>query len=302
MLLQSNCHISKLNSQRGGRAHRPATNLRPTQLVWRSTACVVHASHWQQLPQQGSALQQRNVQRAKLWDLLDIGASLGAVSAAIAFVFTAEVMLAGKPVVLPLVAMYASRQRQRLQAEVRQGLVQGTGCMAPCQYTFMTPFPMHWTCCGRLQGATALSACSTCPSPDRGGFLKVCTRSLLQFAVEEAHVATGHSFPACSQAAVQAAALQIQQAAFQGQQEQQAQLDQVAALLRELQERLLVQQQLPARQFRSLEGKLGALEGSVLSAGGARLQHSPTLLTFRNARVCSLISISPPQQGTWSPS
>eukprot|EP00891_Asterochloris_glomerata_P003611 jgi/Astpho2/3611/fgenesh1_pg.00058_%23_15_t len=104
----------------------------------------------------------------------------------------------------------------------------------------MTPFPMHWTCCGRLQGATALSACSTCPSPDRGGFLK---------------------------AAVQAAALQIQQAAFQGQQEQQAQLDQVAALLRELQERLLVQQQLPARQFRSLEGKLGALEGSVLSAG-----------------------------------
>ncbi len=120
--------------------------------------------------------------------------------------------------------------------------------------------------------------------------------------LEEAHVATGHSFPACSQAAVQAAALQIQQAAFQGQQQQQAQLDQVAALLRELQERLLVQQQLPARQFRSLEGKLGALEGSVLSAGGARLQHSPTLLSFRNARVCSLISISPPQQGTWSPS
>ena len=121
VLLQCSCHSSNLNVLKHGRPPRPASvNLRPTQQVWRSTACKVHASHWQQLPQQGSALQQRNVQRAKLWDLLDIGASLGAVSAAIAFVFTAEAMLAGMPVVLPLVAMYASRQRQRLQAEVRQ--------------------------------------------------------------------------------------------------------------------------------------------------------------------------------------
>ena len=119
----------------------------------------------------------------------------------------------------------------------------------------------------------------------------VCTNSLPQIAGAGAHVAKGHWFPACSQAAVQATALQIQQAAFQAQQEQQTQLDQVAALLRELQERLLVQQQLPARQFRSLEGKLGALEGSVLSAGGANLQHRPSSLPIVwSTQVCSLMS------------
>ena len=63
----------------------------------------------------------------------------------------------------------------------------------------------------------------------------------------------------------------------------------MAALLRELQERLLNQQQLPARQFRSLEGKLGALEGSVLSAGGARPQHSPSSPSVWSAQLCSLM-------------
>ena len=138
-------------------------------------------------------------------------------------------------------------------------------------------------------------SCTTCmlSSARLQRVLVVCTSSLPHIAGAGAHVATGHRFPACSQAAVEAAALQIQQTAFQGQQEQQAQLDQVAALLREVQERLLVQQQLPARQFRSLEGKLGALEGSMLSAGGARQQHSPCLLCFRSSHVCSLTSIAP---------
>ena len=276
VLLQCKCHSSTLNVQRGGRAPRPASvNLRPTQHVWRSTACKVHASNWQQLPQQESALQQRNAQRAKLWDLLDIGASLGAVSAAIAFVFTAEVMLAGMPVVLPLVAMYASRQRQRLQAEVRQRVVQGTGCRAPCHYIHRPP-----SFCDGFVVADAkllLQYLHAVLSQPAAGFWWCAQAACHILAGAGAHVATGHTFPACSQAAVQAAALQIQQAAYQGQQEQQAQLDQVAALLRDLQERLLVQQQLPARQFRSLEGKLGALEGSVLSAGGARLQPSPSL-------------------------
>ena len=119
----------------------------------------------------------------------------------------------------------------------------------------------------------------------------VCTSSLPQIAGAGAHVATGYRFPACSQAAVQATALHIQQAAFQAQEEQQAQLDQVASLLRELQERLLAQQQLPARQFRSLVGKLGALEGSVLSAGGARPQHSPCQVSgvHKCAASCTIL-------------
>lgn len=47
---------------------------------------------------------------------------LGAVGAAAAFLITQEAMLAAAPVALPLLAIYAGRQRERLQAEVRRSL------------------------------------------------------------------------------------------------------------------------------------------------------------------------------------
>lgn len=54
---------------------------------------------------------------AKFWAAVDASAWLGTVGAAAAFVITQEAMLAAAPVVLPLLALYASRQRARLTAE-----------------------------------------------------------------------------------------------------------------------------------------------------------------------------------------
>lgn len=50
------------------------------------------------------------------WTAVDASAWLGTVGAAVAFVLTQEAMLAAAPVVLPLLALYASRQRERLVA------------------------------------------------------------------------------------------------------------------------------------------------------------------------------------------
>jgi hypothetical protein len=47
---------------------------------------------------------------------VDTSAWLGTVGTAVAFILTQEAMLAAAPVVLPLLALYASRQRERLAA------------------------------------------------------------------------------------------------------------------------------------------------------------------------------------------
>lgn len=67
---------------------------------------------------------QRSVQET-IWTALDVGATLGAVGGAVAFVLTEEVILVGLPVILPLVAFFASRQRERLRLEA------STLCMGP---------------------------------------------------------------------------------------------------------------------------------------------------------------------------
>lgn len=54
------------------------------------------------------------------WTAVDASAWLGTVGAAVAFVLTQEAVLAGAPVVLPLLALYASRQRERLAVEAEQ--------------------------------------------------------------------------------------------------------------------------------------------------------------------------------------
>lgn len=53
-----------------------------------------------------------------LWTAVDLTATLGSVGGAIAFVLTQEAMLVGLPVVLPLLALYASRKREKAVLEV----------------------------------------------------------------------------------------------------------------------------------------------------------------------------------------
>ncbi|PRW33600.1 hypothetical protein C2E21_7497 [Chlorella sorokiniana] len=50
------------------------------------------------------------------WTAVDASAWLGTVGASVAFVLTQEAMLAAAPIVLPLLALYASRQREQLVA------------------------------------------------------------------------------------------------------------------------------------------------------------------------------------------
>jgi hypothetical protein len=52
------------------------------------------------------------------WGIVDMGAWLGALGTAVAFMLTQEALLVGGPLVLPLVAIFASRQQRRMDAEV----------------------------------------------------------------------------------------------------------------------------------------------------------------------------------------
>jgi hypothetical protein len=53
-----------------------------------------------------------------LWNLVDVGSLLGSVGGTAAFLVTKEIQLLALPAVLPLVALFASRQRERSRLEV----------------------------------------------------------------------------------------------------------------------------------------------------------------------------------------
>ena len=57
-------------------------------------------------------------------DILDVGAALGTVGGAVAFLITQEALLLSLPIALPLVALIASRKRENLSAQVSAGLPQ----------------------------------------------------------------------------------------------------------------------------------------------------------------------------------
>jgi hypothetical protein len=59
------------------------------------------------------------------WATIDAGAWLGTVGSAVAFLLTQEALLVGAPIVLPLIALYASRQRGRLDSEAAAAELQG---------------------------------------------------------------------------------------------------------------------------------------------------------------------------------
>ena len=92
------------------------------------TACLLHrgcpSTSCRRRP--GRAVQHVSAQtdregkdwRQGLWTAVDLTATLGSIGGAIAFVLTQEAMLVGLPVVLPLLALYASRKREKAVLEV----------------------------------------------------------------------------------------------------------------------------------------------------------------------------------------
>ena len=61
---------------------------------------------------------------SSFWATVDAGAWLGTMGTAIAFLITQEAMLIGGPVILPLIALYASKQRGRLDSQAAQAELQ----------------------------------------------------------------------------------------------------------------------------------------------------------------------------------
>ena len=60
----------------------------------------------------------RPVKQLGLWTAIDVAATVGSVAGALAFLITSEAVLAGIPILLPLVGWYAGRQKEGLQLEV----------------------------------------------------------------------------------------------------------------------------------------------------------------------------------------
>jgi hypothetical protein len=65
-----------------------------------------------------------------LWTALDVGATLGSIGGAVAFILTQEALLVSLPVVLPLFALYASRRRESMKVEVS---CSGTQCVGSAE-------------------------------------------------------------------------------------------------------------------------------------------------------------------------
>jgi len=58
------------------------------------------------------------------WSTVDAGAWVGTIGTAVAFLLTQEALLVGGPVLLPLIALYASRERSRLDIQAAQSELQ----------------------------------------------------------------------------------------------------------------------------------------------------------------------------------
>lgn len=69
-----------------------------------------------------------------LWTAIDAAATIGSIAGALAFITTSEAVLAGIPVILPLVAWYAGRQKEGLQVEVSTSLF---ACCCKRRYCIM---------------------------------------------------------------------------------------------------------------------------------------------------------------------
>ena len=98
-------------------------NRRTATLIHKSTVSPRCKSIWRRRERLTSRVAAQTGQEGRdwkqsLWTAVDLTATLGSVGGAIAFVLTQEAILVGLPVVLPLLALYASRKREKAVLEV----------------------------------------------------------------------------------------------------------------------------------------------------------------------------------------
>ena len=102
---------------------------------YKSGVFVASAGHSQDLPI-------KSAQQLRLWTAVDATATIGSIAGALAFFVTSEALLAGIPVILPLLAWYADRRKESLQVEVynppdsvAHGRLQVHGTVVHSQYS-----------------------------------------------------------------------------------------------------------------------------------------------------------------------
>lgn len=116
-------NMSALKPQGAGYIRQ--SNTRVASLLHKTSLSVPHRRHCGRRMKYTSPVAAQPERPGKdwkqsLWTAVDLTASLGSVGGAIAFVLTQEAMLVGLPVVLPLLALYASRKREEIAREVSQ--------------------------------------------------------------------------------------------------------------------------------------------------------------------------------------
>lgn len=136
-------HLALASSQLPGAVRlcprRPhvAPCVRPSALPSRRHHLTTLASSSRQQPPAAPATSPGNGWRT-FWSTIDAGAWLGTVGTAVAFLLTQEALLVTGPVLLPLIALYASRQRGKLDAQAAQAEVQRQVTAALRQFASMS--------------------------------------------------------------------------------------------------------------------------------------------------------------------
>ena len=123
--------------------------------VWQSADSELEAIRLKQCDADDRKWMQR------LWATVDVTATLGSVCGAVAFIILEEAWLMGLPVILPLIALFANRQREKVSLQASFGSPSWSACsceshrqagFAACHRTRYPQMQLH------LQASVSLHA------------------------------------------------------------------------------------------------------------------------------------------------
>lgn len=110
-------NLSHCNSRQSGRLP-----LFVSRAVWQSADSELEAVRLKQCDADDRKWLQR------LWATVDVTATLGSVCGAVAFIILEEAWLMGLPVILPLIALFANRQREKVSLQASLGSPSCSAC------------------------------------------------------------------------------------------------------------------------------------------------------------------------------
>lgn len=117
------------------------------------TRAVIQHSDWAQQPDRGS----NPDADSDIWSALDVVGWVGSVAGTAAFILTQELWLVALPVLMPLLALYASRKKQAHLSEVRLLAVAATTPLALHRLPPSARLPRHSSCKPAFRSSSPLS-------------------------------------------------------------------------------------------------------------------------------------------------